>query len=609
MRMIGYALGPPPKKEKMATPGRKGKGRRGKALQTRLVASPTDQPQRSEQINKPSSKSEEDLMCSVCLERLKDPRLLPCLHTYCKGCLQGILRKSREKSSMICPQCRSTHAIPSGGVDEFPSDMVSANALDFHSLKDKENITQFIPCSMCTEDDPVTTHCLTCSRFLCGFCSKAHKRQVDYRDHKTVSLDDLDSETLKGFERSRRCSRHSGELLKLYCKTCHKLICRDCTLVDHHNHTFGFLKDIRPDIQKQVENSVEMLSTKQEELKSHLQFTNDIEKSRIDHSEGLEREINSAFDSYIATVESHRKKLLEQERKAKDRDLKQIWAQKEFIEMKLASIDGSTQYANRLCSCPSDLDMLEMSVEATQQLSNLSEVEWNPTSQLQLPVPLVFSAVASLNQDVVGNINPVSLQHFSISMSRADSSSVQSALQHSGVQCGPQSQEQPTYDSEDSEEHFNDPRYDYSPEEQLSDDLGYDYTLGEQPTYGEYDSEEEQLTYGGYEWEDPEEQVELGKEVQLVVHLQSNPPASISSSLIIPSISVTTPDSRPSANYVVTHQEDGSWMITVTPLHSGEYSVTASLQKHSAESEGQGAYSKTICKKRYPFTVTEKRNS
>jgi len=419
---------------------------------------------------------------------------------------------------------------------------------------------------MCTEDDPVTTHCPTCSKFLCEFCSKAHKRQVDYRDHKTVSLDDLDSETLKGFERSRRCSRHSGELLKLYCKTCRKLICRDCTLVDHHNHKFVFLKDGRPDIQKQVESSVAVLGMKRKELETHLKLTIDLEKSRKDHSNGLERELNHAFDSYIATVESHRKKLLEQERNAKERDLKQIWAQKEFIEMKLASIDGSMQYANRLCSCPSDLDMLEMSGEATQQLLNLSELEWNPTSQLQLSAPLVFSAITSLDQGVVGNVNPVSLQYCSISISNADSTSVQSTSQ------------QPLVQAE---------IYDDSPDE-----------YGDYNYVGRYSSDEEVYNQA--------EQVELGKAVQLVVHLLHSP-TSVSSSLIIPSISVTTEYSTASsANYVVTRQGDSSWMITVTPLHGGTYYVTASLRQSRVGNESEDV---EIGDDPQPFTFSSAANS
>ena len=512
---------------------------RGKVSQKQRVLSPDVQ---SPAKSFKGEASKKDLTCSVCLDRLKDPRLLPCLHTYCKGCLQGIVRKSRDKSNIQCPQCRSTHAVPSGGVNELPSDMVLANALDFHLLKEKEKSAQPIPCNMCTEDDPATTYCPTCSKFLCEFCSKAHKRQVDYRDHKTVSLGDLDDKTIKGFERPRRCSHHSGELLKLYCKTCHKLICRDCTLVDHHNHKFGFLKDVRPGIQKQVEASVEMVVTKRKELETHLEFMKNIEKSREDHSKVLEKKINDAFDSYIAKLQSHRKQLLKREMKSKDADLKQIWAQKDFVKMTLASIDSSMHYAAQLCGCSSDLDMLAMSDKAIQQLTNLGKVEWNPASQLQMSLPLVFQSQAV---QVVGNVNPVSLDSFSVSISKADLPAV--------VPSNPVQQQQ-----------FQGGISEYS-----------------QPPYAPYGQTQrckyDQLQYYGQ----VQQTVELGMAVRLVVHVQpytlNTSPAS--SSLIIPSISVSKQYTG-SVNYVVTHQGEGSWMVTVKPLHGGQYYVGASLQQH-----------------------------
>ena len=405
----------------------------------------------------------------------------------------------------------------------------------------KEKSVQPIPCNMCTEDDPATTYCPTCSKFLCEFCSKAHKRQVDYRDHKTVSLGDLDDKTIKGFERPQRCSHHSGELLKLYCKTCHKLICRDCTLVDHHNHEFGFLKDVRPGIQKLVEASVEMVATKRKELESHLELLKRIEKSRQDHSTFLEKQVNDAFDSYIAKLQSHRKQLLEQEMKSKDADLKQIWAQKNFVEMTLVSIDSSMHYTTQLCGCSSDLDMLAMSDKAIQQLTNLGKVEWNPASQLQMSLPLVFQSQAV---QVVGNVNPVSLNSFSVSISKADPPAV--------VPSNPIQQQQ-----------FQERISAYKkPLQQYGRTRGCDY---DQPQY-----------YGQVQ-----QTVELGMAVRLVVHVQpyALDTSPVSSSLIIPSVSVSKQYGG-SVNYVVTHQSEGPWMVTIKPLHGGQYYVRASLQQH-----------------------------
>ncbi|CAF1214418.1 unnamed protein product, partial [Adineta steineri] len=57
-------------------------------------------------VSKPSKMKEtgeaEDIVtCGICLRHFVDPRLLPCMHTYCFGCLQSAA--SRTKGDFICP--------------------------------------------------------------------------------------------------------------------------------------------------------------------------------------------------------------------------------------------------------------------------------------------------------------------------------------------------------------------------------------------------------------------------------------------------------------------------------------------------------------------------
>ena len=39
-----------------------------------------------------------DLACTVCLERLNDPRTLPCWHSFCKVCLEGVVKRCRDEA-------------------------------------------------------------------------------------------------------------------------------------------------------------------------------------------------------------------------------------------------------------------------------------------------------------------------------------------------------------------------------------------------------------------------------------------------------------------------------------------------------------------------------
>ena len=57
------------------------------------------------------ARKEADLKCTVCLELFTEPKVLPCCHTFCKKCLEGILEKTEEKAKLVCPQCRAEHEV------------------------------------------------------------------------------------------------------------------------------------------------------------------------------------------------------------------------------------------------------------------------------------------------------------------------------------------------------------------------------------------------------------------------------------------------------------------------------------------------------------------
>ena len=50
-----------------------------------------------------------DLKCGICLELFQDPRSLPCLHTFCRECIQRSLNE--ENRSLECPVCRAKHEL------------------------------------------------------------------------------------------------------------------------------------------------------------------------------------------------------------------------------------------------------------------------------------------------------------------------------------------------------------------------------------------------------------------------------------------------------------------------------------------------------------------
>lgn len=122
-----------------------------------------------------------DFRCAVCLDYYKDPRHLPCGHTYCKGCIGKIVNSSsqdsREKQCFTCPSCRNIIKYGHDGIKGLPANTGLDNAVKrFKKLpKEKRNI-----CSKHSSEK--TMWCETCSETLCTHCL------VNHASHTTMTV-------------------------------------------------------------------------------------------------------------------------------------------------------------------------------------------------------------------------------------------------------------------------------------------------------------------------------------------------------------------------------------------------------------------------------------
>ena len=50
-------------------------------------------------------KLDDELTCPVCTQHFREPKVLPCLHFYCKACIADLI-KSAKGRPFHCPECR-----------------------------------------------------------------------------------------------------------------------------------------------------------------------------------------------------------------------------------------------------------------------------------------------------------------------------------------------------------------------------------------------------------------------------------------------------------------------------------------------------------------------
>ena len=56
-------------------------------------------------FSKSLQKLDDELTCPLCTQHFREPKVLPCLHYYCKACIADLI-KSAKGRPFNCPECR-----------------------------------------------------------------------------------------------------------------------------------------------------------------------------------------------------------------------------------------------------------------------------------------------------------------------------------------------------------------------------------------------------------------------------------------------------------------------------------------------------------------------
>ena len=232
---------------------------------------------------------EENLQCTVCLERLNDPRTLPCCHSFCKVCLEGVVKTCRDKEprdrpirEIPCPNCRTTFVLePDKQVADMPRNHFICNMVQATAVLDRGI---GVPCSHNCSQSYSIARCVTCEKFLCRECLTGHNNYRANNGHSVLTMEELSKpENRKKIKDKMYCNEHSGKKLKVYCETCDELICRDCMDFKHvkQGHSCVLVKDVANNYKETLDSNNKAMEDALTEGNSFLeQLTR--ERDRVD---------------------------------------------------------------------------------------------------------------------------------------------------------------------------------------------------------------------------------------------------------------------------------------------------------------------------------------
>jgi len=336
-----------------------------------------------------------ELECSVCQEQFSDinePKILKCLHTFCKNCLEAWLRQQRE-GELSCPTCRQITECPNSNINRLPSNLFYKQMVEIveaYSGRGQDDSVTY--CGICGERKSLKFYCSDCNCFLCEECYGAHKKGKIFKGHRVKEIGNFDSSDVQDYARKANvCKNHKDEL-RYFCDECKICICRDCAILEHQDHK-------KISFEQGLEKKKSDISIKMEEVKAvgwrleNHKESLEKRRARVENSiDQATNEVHRVAEHSISLIRQHEatmnKELLE--RKANIQG--ELSAQMTDLDRKLVEIHSGLEFGKDVLernNLPEILNVEELLERRFQDLlsspkfspiaMNYSEVKYVPT--------------------------------------------------------------------------------------------------------------------------------------------------------------------------------------------------------------------------------------
>ncbi|XP_066284842.1 E3 ubiquitin-protein ligase TRIM56-like [Branchiostoma lanceolatum] len=312
----------------------------------------------------------EFLVCQICLDDYRQPKVLPCLHTFCRRCLE---RMVGNKTRICCPACRQEVSIYENGIAGLKDNFFVGKLHDVvrnatHQAAPERHSTPRDVCRNCSDMSTTTRYRDDRDDFLCQKCADSNRRTRASSPRRKISS----SAPTEERERTSHSPHVDSDVV--YCKSCHEFICRKNSLSKHRAR---LRSQVREATEREAALVRALLVETEKVAAAHEKKLQELNTRREVWQQQCEENIAKIEEQArraVQTIQMERDERIKQLKRVETTKNRQLLENIAAVAVSAARVRGSCTYAREALEKGTPEEVLAVAQEVKERLRQCSKL-------------------------------------------------------------------------------------------------------------------------------------------------------------------------------------------------------------------------------------------
>ena len=326
--------------------------------------------------------------CSICNQRYRHPKVLPCFHCFCRDCIELLRVGNRD---FHCPECHRDTTLPDGDAENLPDAFPVYHTLEVLQFRQRlDGNDHEIQCGLCSRAQ-AEAFCHDCGQHICKKCTG----NSQHSDHRIVPFGELSrsldnspyhqvlltrAQTTCANERFLQCMKHTDRRICYYCN-CGELICETC-IQEHSEHEHKYLSVAVRECKKNITDQLPNIRVVHKRIAGAAATVSTIRDKVEDQGKSLADAVDGLFDRFHRMLERLKADTKSRITQMTTKKLGSLGKQQSELEGISAEIQRLEDFSENCLAMCSERELLLLNKflqkQLTQALQHYSRVNVEP---------------------------------------------------------------------------------------------------------------------------------------------------------------------------------------------------------------------------------------